>query len=341
MSRICKTLVLAGLSALVIATACSCNGGNSETTPADTDPITTPPVADTTEAPAEKVDVTLTVQDQDGKPMTEAVITILPVSGESEGESYTTDESGKVNASLDAGAYTVRFDVLPEYVLGIDTEITVTAGMDPVVLGVTDNSPNGSEERPFVINEDTVSATIPAGTTYTYTLFGANNRTVTVQNANLEITFKGTTYTPDENGEISFRVTADSPREHVFFSVTNKGTDAVETTVTLTSDPGAMDNPIVIEILGENVSANVPKDGMVYYKWTATTTGHLTVSSSDSINNISLNNLTTSQVTDFTQGSESATISITEGDVITIVVSTVGGDRNAEFQTVTFMLTLT
>ena len=350
-----RIIITAGLLTLTLASAAACS---KDCVHEDTDSnglcdlcsAEVATLAPTTDAPTEaptapevqKVDVSLSIKDQDGTPMAGAVVTLLPEndSGEEEAAPVTADENGNLTVTLPEGKYTVRYDVLPEYVLGIDTSITVTTGMEPVALTVTNNTPNGTPDRPFVVNEDTVPASIPVGANYTYTLFGANNRTVTIVGKDLEVTFKETTYTPDEKGEISFRITSDSPREHIFFTVANKGSETCETTINLASDPGSMDNPIAIESLGESISVNVPKDGMVYYTWKSTAAGTLTVNSADAINNISLNNLTTSQVTNFTQGSETASIAVNEGDVITVVISTVGGDQNAEFQTVTFVLTL-
>lgn len=337
--KLYRYLLIVGM-AILLVTACACNSGTSDATTPNASPETNAPTEVPTEAPAVKVDVTLTVQDQDGKPMAESVVTILPVNEEGESATLTANNQGVITVTLPEGEYTVRFDILPEYVLGIDTPLTVKTGMDSVVLEVTDNTPNGSVERPFVINDNTLTLRIPAGTTYNFTLFGGNNRTITLTDAHAEVIYKDATYTPDEGGLISVRMSTDSPRDHSYFAVTNKGSDEREFHITILSDPGAMDNPIAIESLGENTTANVPKDGMVYYTWTATATGTLTVASSDTINNISLNNLATSQVSDFTQGSESASISVAEGDVITIVVATIGGDQNAAFQSVTFMLTL-
>jgi hypothetical protein len=299
------------------------------------------PTEENTEAPATKeVDVTLTVKDQDGDPMAEAVVTILPMDEGAETFTLTADGEGRMTVSLPEGEYTVRFDVLPEYVLGIDTAITVTAGMEPVVLEVMDNTPDGSAEHPFVISGDTLTVTVPAGVTYHFALFGANNRTLTVTDPNAEITYKDTVYTPDGDGKIAVRMSTESPREHSFFALTNKGSVDKEMNVTILSDPGAMDNPIVVESVGETITAQVPQDGMVYYRWTATANGTLTVSSPDTINNISLNNLATSQVSDFTNGGESVSLTVSEGDVITIVVSVLGGDKQAETNPVSFTLTL-
>ena len=177
--------------------------------------------------------------------------------------------------------------------------------------------------------------------TYHFTLFGGYNRTLIVNDAGAEVTFKEETYSPDETGMISVRIVTDSPRDHAYVALTNKSGDTREITLNLVSDPGAMDNPILIESLGEAITAKVPQDGMVYYKWTAATAGTLTVSSADSINNISINNLTTSQVSDFSSGGESVSLTVSAGDEISIIVSVIGGDKQAEYQNVTFAVTLT
>ncbi len=325
------------LAALLVCLLASCGGK----TPVESTPAETTASEETTALAEEaRVNVSLSVVDQDGNSITEAVITVLPDSEDGESAMLNTDGEGKCSVTMPVGSYTVRFDVLPEYVLGIDTPITVTEGMEPVILTVTNNTPNGTEERPFVINESTATVTIPAGETYHFTLFGGNNRTLTVESPDAEITYNGEVYTPDENGVVSARLVTESQRDHAFFALKNTGSEAREITVSVLSDPGSMDNPIVIEALGDAITANVPQDGMVYYKWTATASGTLKVSSSDSINNISLNNISTSRVSDFTAGKEFETLTVSEGDTVTVVVSVIGGDRNADFNPVTFTLTL-
>lgn len=344
MKQIRLSLIVLLLPALCACMLVGCNGKQTtDTTTADnngTVQSTEAPTEAPTDAPAPKVDVTLTVKDQDGNPVSEAVLTILPDSGEGESATLTANEEGSVTVSLPEGEYTVRFDILPEYVLGIDTKITVVAGMEPVALEVTDNTPNGTEERPFVVSENSITVKIPAGETHHFTLFGANNRTLTYTNGDVIVLYKDGVYHPDSNGLMELRMSTDSPREHSFFALQNTGAAEVEMTVEILSDPGAMDNPIVIETLGEAITANVPQDDMLYYTWTATATGTLTVTSADATNNISINNLTTSQVSDFSAGSESISLSVTEGDVITIVVSVIGGDLQAEFNAVHFTVVM-
>lgn len=338
--RLIAALLILLLSAMAFV---ACNRDQTtESTPSDTTTEEGSGAATEapTEAPESKVEVTLTVKDQDGNPMAEAVVTILPAAEEGESATLTADNEGKITVTLTEGDYTVRFDVLPEYVLGIDTALTVAAGMEPVVLEVIDNTPNGSVDRPFVIPDNTVTVKIPAGETYHFTLFGANNRTLTMNDPDAEVFYNDSTYKPDAEGKIAIRMKTESPRDHSFFAVTNTSAKEREMTVVILSDPGAMDNPIVIETLGEAVTVNVPQDGMVYYRWAAPAAGTLTVTSADTINNISLNNLATSKVTDFSNGAESVSLEVAEGDTITIVVSVIGGDKQAETNPVTFTLTL-
>ena len=338
--RLIAILLLLALSAMVLM---ACDGNKpTDTTPSDTTAEGNEQTTEaSTDAPATKVNVTLTIKDQVGNPMAEAVITILPADETGESATLTADDQGTVTVSLPEGEYTVRYDVLPEYVLGIDSPLTVTADMEPVVLEVTDNTPNGSADRPFVIGEVNLTISVPAGVTYHFTLFGGYNRTLIVNDAGAEVTFKEETYSPDETGMISVRIVTDSPRDHAYVALTNKSGDTREITLNLVSDPGAMDNPLLIEALGEAITAKVPQDGMVYYKWTAAAAGTLTVSSADSMNNISINNLTTSQVSDFSGGGESVSLTVSAGDEISIIVSVIGGDKQAEYQNVTFTVTLT
>ena len=340
MNRIRKNTCLFAVIAMLLVALVACGSNQTTETGPDESNSTTPVTVIETEKPIQKVDVVLKVQDQDGNPVSDAVITLIPVQETVESATLTADNEGTMSVSLPVGEYTVRFDVLPEFVLGIETPLTVSPEMEPVTLTVTDNTPNGSEDRPYVITDDTTTVTVPAGTTYHFTLFGGNNRTLTVENPHAEITYKETVYQPNETGRIEIRMSTENPRDPSFFALTNTGSEDCEMTVIILSDPGAMDNPIAVEALGVTITATVPQEGMVYYKWTATASGTLTVTSNDAINNISLNNLTTSQVSNFTEGRESETLVVAEGNEITIVVSVLGGDKNAEFNTVSFILTL-
>ncbi len=333
-------ILLISILAVGLLTATACKGG--DTTEPTTEEMTATSTEAATESPTtasrEKVSVTLTVKDQDGNVMPETVLTVLPVGEEGESATLTADSEGTVTVSLTEGDYTIRFDILPEYVLGMDTALSVKAGMEPVTLEVRNNRPDGSVDRPFVVSEDTATAMIPAGETYHFTMFGANNRTLTLTDPDAEVFYNNSTYKPDEEGKIAVRMSTESPRDPSIFAVTNTGSEDREITVTILSDPGAMDNPIVVESLDTPFTANVPQDGMLYYRWTASAAGTLTVASADTINNISLNNLTTSQVTDFSGGAESISMTVSEGDTISIVVSVIGGDKQAETNSVTFTL---
>ncbi len=280
------------------------------------------------------VQVSLTVQDQSGKLIAGAV---LSVDGKTP---LTTDAEGKATTTLSVGEHTFTFESLPENVLGAATTVTVTEGMEPIVLEVTDNTPDGSTERPFFINEASVTYTFAAGQTYHFTMFSGDRRTFVLEGADVEVELLGLVHTPGETGRIEVPVITDSQRDHVPFSIKNTAAEAREITFRLVTAPGSVDNPIPVEKLGEAITAEVPQEGGIYYSWTATADGTLTVSSSDSINNICINNLTSYAVTSFTDGGESVSIAVKTGDQITVVVSVKGGDKTVDFNPVTFTLTL-
>lgn len=339
--KLFRIFIICALTAMILAvTACNSGSQTTDSTDVPTGNTTVSGTEAPTEPSASKVEVMLTVKDQDGNPMVEAVVSILPVSGEGESATLTANEEGSMTVTLPEGEYTVRFDLLPEYVLGIDTTITVASGMEPLVIEVTDNTPNGTAERPFVITESTVQVTIPAGVTYHYTLFGANNRTLTYTQASVKLHYRDTVHEPGEGGLMELRMTTESPRDPAFFALQNTGSDSVDMTVQILSDPGAMDNPIPVDALETEITARVPQDGMVYYTWTATASGTVTVRSASSINNISIHNVTTSRVTDFSNGGESISLEVAEGDTVSIVVAVLGGDKQAEYNEVSFLLSL-
>ena len=75
----------------------------------------------------------------------------------------------------------------------------------------------------------------------------------------------------------------------------------------------------------------------MYYTYTATENGILTVSSDDGKNNIMLYNLTTLVATAFTGGNSSVSLEVNVGDVISVIVS--HSDSSAIY-TVDFTLSL-
>ncbi len=304
----------------------------------DTGASDTAEVTETDTEAAVEVSVTLTVKDQEGTAMAGAVLDLLREGESSAAATVTADENGTATVTLTEGTYTVRYQSLPQYVLGYSATVVVESGMEAVLLEVTNNTPNGSTERPFVISDESITVNVPAGEAYCFTLFGGTGRTLIVENAHAEVTYNGTVYPPDENGRIEVRMATASASEHIIFTLKNTADAAEDMTASLYSDPGTMENPFVAKA-GEDIVCEVPKDASVYYTFTATFTGTLQLHTEDVINNISMTNLNTSKTTNFSNGStEPQVIGVNEGDVVSIIVSTVGGDTTLATQTVTFTI---
>ncbi len=308
-------------------TMSACNGsGDTPSTEAPTDaPATEAPTELPTEAPTEpavEVNCTITIMDQDG-------LTIPGVSFTLSGKQTLnaveckTDETGKCTLTLTEGEYTVSIstETLPSGYLPDDSRLTVSADVTDYVLKVSNNNPNGTADRPFPIVEETTTVTVPAGASYTYVMFNAMDRTLKIENTTLTVTYKGTDYVPDESGNISVPLTNESPRDPGYFTLVNTTDADVEATVTIESTPGSMNNPFVVESLGEDITATVPKEAMVYYKWIATKTGVLMVTCESQANHISMTNMTNSTVSYFTNGTYCEYLNVTEGDEIQISVA--------------------
>ena len=85
----------------------------------------------------------------------------------------------------------------------------------------------------------------------------------------------------------------------------------------------------------------VPADGAVYYIWTATANGTLTVSSASNQNNVTLNNLTTMRYGESSNGAGTVTTTVNANDELQIVVSTVADANGNPAATLSLTLTFT
>lgn len=163
------------------------------------------------------------------------------------------------------------------------------------------------------------------------------DRTIVIENTTLKVSYKSVEYAPDENGTVSVLLTNESPRDPGYFTLVNEGDAEVSAIVNIQATAGSMNNPYVIEALGENVVATVPKSATVYYKWTATQTGVLMLTSTTPNNYIAMSNLANSTVSYFTNGGAATYLNVTAGDEILISVASTKTDVDS--MEVTFKLT--
>lgn len=286
-------------------------------------------------AEAKKVAVAMTVRAQDGAPVPGAVMRIALLDEWYDEDtswdpiSVTTDENGAVSVDLTEGTYRLTYETLPENFLAGTVVLTVEDGMEPVALEVTDNTPDGSEDRPFFLGEGSMTVAFPENTAYHFTLFAGDRRSLVLENlptdANntVEVTVNGVTYTPDENGLLIVKIEGEDVEEQVRLTVTNQG-GARDLTLTTRSELGSMNNPIVIETLtetAEDITVTVPAGMIMYYAWTADKDGTLKVTSADTANNISLHNKTTGQSTSFSDGTAEVSLDVKAGDVVLLHVA--------------------
>lgn len=319
----------AGMAALLSLLLCaamalsSCGGEESgneteASTQGATEPITVGESEEVTEAPVE-VSCIFTVKDQDG--LTVSDVTLELQQNGVTVFSTTTDGEGKATCKINTGSYVVKFTTVPEGYSGDDVTIDIAEDTAAMELAIRNVTPNGEADRPFIIVEDTTEVELPAGGTYHYMLYSGMNRIITVENANVTIRYKDTDYAPDENGKIEVPLQSEGPRDPVSFSLSNTTDAAMTVTVKIESVLGSIDNPIEIPSLDTTLTVNVPKEGTVYHKWTATGTGILMVYSDTDVNNITLTNTVTSAVSYFTDGTPCEYITVSEGDEIIVNIA--------------------
>lgn len=276
------------------------------------------------EAPIVYADFTVTVKSESGAAVS-GVKAIITDDDGVEVLNDTTGADGKVGGNLPTGRYYVSFEIDSDgYVYVPNGFIEIKKENNDFTYVTVDNTPDGSAEKPFFISEDTATYTIPANTTFTFTIKGTE-RTLVIENAAVKLNYKGVDYAP-EAGKIEVRVSGaiDANSPPTPFTVTNTTSSETEVTLSFVSDPGTRENPYAVE-LGEVYTTEViTNEDIVYYAWTATAQGTLTISSETAGNVLKLTNLTKSKVSDYTNGTAGASVTLTDisaGDKILIEVS--------------------
>jgi len=288
------------------------------------------------EPAAVDVNYTVTVKDQDGVPMSGAVVNFLLKTGVSVA-TVTVDQNGTASGTVKAGSYqvTVDQDSLPSGYVTSTVEATVQEG-SAITVEVTNTIPNGTEARPFIIVDTETTLTLPANTTYFYTIYNANGRTLTLTADGVELVCGEKTYTP-ENGAISFVMEAEGERTPVSLKLTNKTAAEKNVAVEIVSPLGSNENPYVLTDLTGEQSVTVAKEATVYYKWTADKAGVLALTATTDTAAIFLYNTTTMAVTGTTSGKGCVYVKVSQGDVISLPVASTSRE---ELSTVGFTLAL-
>lgn len=327
---ICLNLVLCVLLSLV---ACSNDDGGDTNTSTNTDTSTGTDTSTDTNTNSSEVNVTYeaTVKDQDGNAMAGAVLNVYDEDDKLL-STHTANSQGELSFTVVKGVgvkIKIDSDSLPEYhYFGLDylplSDETVLA------IEIKNNTPNGTIERPYSI-EDENELVIPAGQTVYYVLYGGSNRNFALSGANgVSVIFGDETKTIEADGTLEFKIpTIDESSRGTIVTFENTNAQNSTLTLTITSDPGAYDNPFELET-GKSNEHVLPKDTTVYYKWVATKTGYFVIHSETSANNITIYNQTTYEVTAPTNGAICDYIWVNENDEIMLYVSSTSKDNYNE-----------
>ncbi len=146
------------------------------------------------------------------------------------------------------------------------------------VFEVAFNEAFGAESNPYIIELESLPATvetpeIPAGETVYFSVNGAANAMLTLENENVSVVYNDATYLPEE-GVVTVQLTADQP---ALLAIVNGGDAAAVYTMQFAATE-ADDTPVMLEELGELTVDLVAEDLTGnFYQWTSTGTGLFSV----------------------------------------------------------------
>ncbi|MBO5946310.1 MAG: Ig-like domain-containing protein, partial [Clostridia bacterium] len=152
-----------------------------------------------------KIDITLFVADQYGNPMSGIGLT----ADNSDDDPYEvmTNAEGKARLNLFDGTYRITFDpeTVPDGYLPYANTVTIDTKEQVVQLELVNNIPNGESSRPYVIDSDTESETLPASGRYYYIIYHASSRLLKLDGENFVVVYNGNEYIP-EGGTVTIEL---------------------------------------------------------------------------------------------------------------------------------------
>lgn len=316
-----KLLILIMCISLILClVACKNNDGKDSNTNTNTNTNTDTSTDTGTDTGVAQTTYKITVKNQDGTLISGAVLTILDSDNEIVSE-HTTDENGVATIVIKVGdPNKLSVLTLPEYTIYEDGAITLGEETE-IELLVKNTEPNGTQDRPYAL-EDSNEFSIPAGATVYYILYGGSNRNFALSGANgVTVNFGGEEKAVSDDGTLEFKIPVIDEFSRVTSVVfTNTTSENATLTLTITSDPGASDNPFELTT-GTTYEHVLEKEKTIYYKWVADKTGYVVFYSESSANNVTMYNLTTYVVTSQTNGALCDYIWANEGDEVMFYIS--------------------
>ena len=302
------------------------------------EPQTPPPVIPQT------VDFTVSVKTDKGVAV-EGVQFVLWANLDNSKTDLETNSEGKATVNVAVGEYDLELnsESLPEmhfpdkYKWTLDISESVTS-LEIVVENV---APDGTLEKPYyfaVSDENEASVTLPANATVYYELRNLSGASMFIQTQGVEVVYKGVTYTYDaQKNAVEVPLEKTDTNSRVKFALVNKTDAELTINAVLQVPEGSLENPIVLTTLGE-VTVEVKGTGQIYYQWTASETGTLTVASNSQDSYISVTNKTqvSSETVINREGQDQTLkttieIAVSAGDVISIEASAFGAENGQEY----------
>ena len=239
-----------------------------------------------------------------------------------------SDANGKATATLERFAYSIEYDAdtLPEYCMADTFGIKVEEGTSEVNLVVIDNTPNGTAAKPFPVLESEIAVNIGAGQELIYIYRGNSMKILSLDNADIIVKCLDEERTATAENPIYVVPTDIGAVTRIVLK--NPTNEEISCTLHFDAKPGSSENPIEVDESGATVTVN--SEAFIYYSFTATKSGVITLNCDNERNNITLTRILENDVPEVKQtfGLSSLSMEVKEGDVITIGVSALEANDN-------------
>ena len=284
--------------------------------------------------------VTFSVKLDDGTALSGVKFTLHR--GETVYATLESDANGMAEVTLENLAYSVDYDYdsLPELCIPDTFGIKIEEGKDSYELVIVNNTPDGSMGKPFIVVENETAVTIGAGETMHYHYRGSSTRFLSVDNAGITVNYNGESYVFNQGDEPV--LIKPEIGESTYLSLTNTTEGEISCILSMIAPLGSSENPISLTENGTSVTVNC--ETIVFYSFTVTKSGTLTLTSDDERSSISVAKVLENDVPVIsqTEGTAPATMDVVEGDVITIGVSALEGGKNDPFDVeISFTISIT
>ncbi len=185
----------------------------------------------------------------------------------------TTGADGTVTIMIEVGAYYLDCSNLPENCILETPGVKIKEDTTSAELVATNNTPDGSQKKPFFISENENQVVLAPGQEIFYICHASSVRYIKVYNEQITITYDGETYEAQDGCvEVLLKTVSGG---HAQFSLKNNSDAEIFTTFYVEAPLGSRDNPI--EISGNSLGVDLSTDSVIYYSWTADKDGVLVV----------------------------------------------------------------